>query len=482
MTIGKKISFGFAATIAVTAVTGFVSYHAMSEIRDVAVDVADNSLHCYRAITGINDRAQANETDIAQLLDGADAAGAAAIFKDMQANTIGLDQDFAEYEKSTGNDREDAGNFEKLQKRRSDFEPSWSRVLALYQAGKLEDARHIFLTECAPLFAPYMAQIDCMTLYQDRSLHASTDKLFTNVNRGVFSVELGAVVALGFGVALSVLITGSLSRALGRLSRRLEVSAQQTTLASGQLASSGQSLADGACQQAARLEETSTSLEEIGAMTQQNADTAQQACVLSKEAQIVSEIGNMAMDKMSIAISAIQKSAAETARVVKTINEIAFQTNLLALNAAVEAARAGEAGKGFAVVAEEVRSLAMRSADAARSTASLIEESVEKASGGVVIAAEVATALTEITRVSGDASRLVAKIAAANSDQNHGVEVVSKSVRRLDKVTQANAATAQESAAFAQSMSDQSEQLWEVVGDLLKLINGVGNKRESMAA
>ncbi len=151
MTIGKKISFGFAATIAVTAVTGLVSYRAMTEIRDVAVDVADNSLHCYRAIVGVNDPAQANETGIAQLLDGPDAAGASAIFKDIRENTMGLDRDFAEYRKSTGNDREDAGNFEKLRKLRTDFDPRFARVLALCRAGKLQEARQLFLTECAPV-------------------------------------------------------------------------------------------------------------------------------------------------------------------------------------------------------------------------------------------------------------------------------------------------------------------------------------------
>jgi len=184
--------------------------------------------------------------------------------------------------------------------------------------------------------------------------------------------------------------------ALGQVTEAVE----QVASASNQVSSASQSLAEGATEQAASLEETSSSLEEMASMTKQNADNAQQANTLAGEAQKAANDGNGAMQRMNDAINEIQKSSDETAKIIKVIDEIAFQTNLLALalNAAVEAARAGEAGKGFAVVAEEVRNLAMRSAEAAKNTTALIEESTKNAKNGVDIASEVSKKLEDIVQ------------------------------------------------------------------------------------
>src|SRR5439155_13291124 len=188
-----------------------------------------------------------------------------------------------------------------------------------------------------------------------------------------------------------------ISKPLAKIAGSLNQGAVQLSTASLQVAEAGQSLSQGAAEQASSLEETSAALEEMSSMTKKNAETAQQASTLSTETKTAADKGNAAMTKMSAAIEQIQKSAGETAKVLKVIDEIAFQTNLLALNAAVEAARAGEAGKGFAVVAEEVRNLAMRSAEAAKNTASLIEGSVTSARNGVAIAGDVGKSLGEIS-------------------------------------------------------------------------------------
>jgi methyl-accepting chemotaxis protein len=178
------------------------------------------------------------------------------------------------------------------------------------------------------------------------------------------------------------------------------------------------------------------------------------------------------MVKMSKAINDIQKSAAETAKIIKVIDEIAFQTNLLALNAAVEAARAGEAGKGFAVVAEEVRNLAMRSAEAAKNTAAMIEESVQNSRNGVSIAEEVGKTLEEITAASTKVNALVGEIAAASNEQAQGIGQVNTAVTQMDKVTQSNAAAAEESASASEELAAQATQLSGVVKDLLTLVGG----------
>jgi ABC-type transporter Mla subunit MlaD len=173
------------------------------------------------------------------------------------------------------------------------------------------------------------------------------------------------------------------------------------------------------------------------------------------------------MKRMTETIGKIKSSSDETAKIVGTIDEIAFQTNLLALNAAVEAARAGEAGKGFAVVAEEVRNLAQRSAEAARNTADLIEGAVRNADGGVKVTEEVSSVLDEISEGSRKVSDLVNEIAAASGEQAQGIEQVNLAVSQLDKVTQQNAANAEESASAAEELSSQAEEMRSLVGQFV---------------
>jgi methyl-accepting chemotaxis protein len=261
-------------------------------------------------------------------------------------------------------------------------------------------------------------------------------------------------------------IKNALNMALDNLEEVLAqaaVGSEQVTSAATQIANGSQALAQGASEQASSLEEVSSSLEEMASMTRQNADNSNQGKLLAGESQQSSLRGNEAMQRMADAIGKIKASSDATAKIVKTIDEIAFQTNLLALNAAVEAARAGEAGKGFAVVAEEVRNLAQRSAEAAKNTANMIEESVKNADGGVRITDEVASILNEIGEGSRKVNDLVAEIAAACGEQSKGIEQINLAVTQLDKVTQQNAANSEESASAAEELNSQAASLSQTV-------------------
>ncbi|MER2559638.1 MAG: methyl-accepting chemotaxis protein [Myxococcaceae bacterium] len=287
-----------------------------------------------------------------------------------------------------------------------------------------------------------------------------------------FAVAVGLLIAILIGATLAVFVTRSITLPVNRIINGLTASGEQVASASSQVSSSSQQLANGASQQASNLEEVSSSLEEVTSMTRQNADNARKANGSAKESAEAANRGASSMDRMNEAMQKIRSSATETAKIVKTIDEIAFQTNLLALNAAVEAARAGEAGKGFAVVAEEVRNLAMRSAEAAKTTASLIEESQRNAESGAALSEQVNGILREIVSSATQVTGLVAEVATASEQQTSGITQINTSVSQMDRITQANAANAEESASASEELSAQAVELNDMVEQLAQLVNG----------
>ncbi len=283
------------------------------------------------------------------------------------------------------------------------------------------------------------------------------------------SLSIGSVIGAAI---IWFVFSGRLTIKLKNVVEMLATATLQTAEAAKQVSSSAQSLAVGATEQSGSLQETSSSLQTISSTIQSNSQSATSAAKISSEARSVADQGNRAMQKMNDSISQIETSASATARIIKTIDEIAFQTNLLALNAAVEAARAGEAGKGFAVVAEEVRNLAVRCAEAARNTAEMIETSVKNARDGVSIAADVSKLLGSITFSSKNVNEVIQTIAEASHQQSDGIAHISAAMEQIEKLTQQNASTSEESAAASEELSSQSEQLRMVVEDLTVLVQG----------
>ena len=259
--------------------------------------------------------------------------------------------------------------------------------------------------------------------------------------------------------ALNLAIS-NLDDALGEVA----LSTEQVATAAGQINRGSQGLADGAYDQATSLQEISSSLQELSSMARQNASNAREAQSLAQSARASANRGVDRMGALSEAVVRIKAASDATARIVKTIDQIAFQTNLLALNAAVEAARAGDAGKGFAVVAEEVRSLAMRSAEAAKQTADLIEQGIRAAEGGVALNGEVLVQLGEIATHVNRVGEVTSEIAAASDQQYDGVEQINGAVEQMSGVTQQVASSSEQSASAAEELSAQAERVRTLVG------------------
>ncbi len=283
-------------------------------------------------------------------------------------------------------------------------------------------------------------------------------------------IGLGVVAIIGWSVSAYLIksITGPINRIIGLLS----ASAEQTHSAASEVSTASQSLAEGASEQAASLEETSSSLEEMASMTRRNAENATEAKTLANDAKVAADDGSRRVDEMNRAMGEIKSASDGVAKIIKSIDEIAFQTNILALNAAVEAARAGEAGAGFAVVADEVRNLAQRSAMAAKETAQKIEDSIVKSTRGVEISGQVATGLNNILDKAKKVDGLVAEIATASQEQRQGIDQINLAVNQLDKVTQSNAANAEETASASEELSAQAEALLEAVQELTMVVEG----------
>jgi len=302
------------------------------------------------------------------------------------------------------------------------------------------------------------------------------DTITKALHDGIIKIGVSIVIAMLLTVIGLTFITRNITGILKRVIAGMKEGTDMVASVSVQVSSSSQNLADGASTQAAGIEEASSSVEEMASMTRQNADNAGQANSMMADTRKVVDTANRSMTELTDAMQDISAASEETAKIIKTIDEIAFQTNLLALNAAVEAARAGEAGAGFAVVADEVRNLAIRAAEAAKNTANLIEGTVKRIKHGSEIVSKANEAFSTVAQGAKKVGELVEEISAASSEQAQGVEQINRAIAEMEKVIQTNASGAEESASAAEEMTAQAEQMKVYVADLVKIVGGTGHK------
>lgn len=321
-----------------------------------------------------------------------------------------------------------------------------------------------------------LKELNCLLV-----INAARNELLAPVQR-VKWISLALSVSMVVIVGLVIFfLARSLTKPINRAVESLLECAGQVGAASAQVAAASQQSAADSSQQAASLEEAASSLEELASMSRANAENAHQANILMTDTGRMVDEANNSMADLTESMAAISQASGETAKIIKTIDEIAFQTNLLALNAAVEAARAGEAGAGFAVVADEVRNLAMQAAESAKNTADLIEGTVTKVQAGSVLVDKTSQAFSQAAVSTVKAKDLVAEIASASQEQAQGVNQINAAISQMDLVVQRHAANSEESAGASQELNSQAEMMKVLVGDLVSVIGGRGQSDEGFA-
>jgi methyl-accepting chemotaxis protein len=473
LTISRRVAFATGFLCLVLAGLCAFTVTRFLGLRAVSTSIVRGS------IPGMINSAQANTLHAEnyaaslRLVLATSAAERAALRQEIDANSGQISQRLAAYE-STIVDDEDRKRYAAVTAARARYRAIRDQFFTLLETNHDEAAKFVTGPFEASLHA-YQQTIDALVTYRVANATERGTFLEKQVTLNVRVIVIAGLAALLLGLAASVFIVLGVNRILTRIATGLAEGADQVSGAAVQVSTASQSLADGTSQQAASLEETSASLEEVASMSKSNGESATKAKSLSGDTRAAAGRGSAKVTEMHQAMDAIKASSDEVAKIIKTIDEIAFQTNLLALNAAVEAARAGEAGAGFAVVADEVRSLAQRAAGAARETATRIADAVERSARGVTISQEVSVALGEIVEKANRVDELIAEIDTASHEQTRGLEQVNGAVLQMNQVTQDNAASAEESAAAAEELNAQAAAQMSAVSELRALVSGRRN-------
>jgi methyl-accepting chemotaxis protein len=516
--IGTRIAAAFAIVILICCAMSYFAYNRVCSIDEKAKVVGENHVPSVAALSNVTVRSYR----LLGLIRQHAASTSQQEMNDLDARIQLIhDANTADYKKyeNLPSDEHESALYAKVKQDRLAFNQLESAIRKDSQIGTAQANAAAMQTidrQLIPSLERYTDDIQAVVDYNNQGSMSG----MLEVKNAVASTIRGLVICLLLAVALAVVITiyivrsitkplemavctleqvsagdltaeldvegkdevGQMAKALNGMVTRLNQTMQEVantsaaaSASSQQLAAASESIASGAQEQAASLEETSASLEEITATVRQSADNAGQASQLAISSKDSALQGQDVVAKAISAMEEINAASAKISDIISTIDEIAFQTNLLAVNAAVEAARAGEEGRGFAVVATEVRSLAQRSAVAAKEIKVLIQDSLHKVEAGSVLVNRSGETLQGIVDSVKRVTDIVGEIAAASNEQSTGIEQVNKAMMQMDQVTQSNSAQTEELSATAEAMSDQAANVMRLIGTF-KLTNSSNNK------
>ncbi|CUI57036.1 methyl-accepting chemotaxis protein [Achromobacter xylosoxidans] len=520
LSIGTRLTLGFGTVLALLLALTGLSQYELTHIGGINRAITEQTWAKANAINIIDVTTRANARANLELIVNTDPRTAETLFARIDTNRKTIDQAL-ETLRPLFRTEDERQKLRLLEDVRGRYVKSFQGVGALLKRGERDAARQRLLEETLPLLDGLQDRvIEISRIQSAEMVDAGADSQRVIDNAGMLNLILSAMaVVLGglFAWRVSKSITAPLAQAVsvaetvargdlgqpihavtrdetGRLLRALHdmqdklagavrtirAGSETISSAAGQIAAGNTDLSSRTEEQAASLEETAASMEELASTVKQNADNARQANQLAASASEVAQRGGAVVSAVVSTMGDISASSRKISEIVSVIDGIAFQTNILALNAAVEAARAGEQGKGFAVVAGEVRSLAQRSAQAAREVKTLIEASVSKVAEGAGQAENAGTTMQEVVASVKRVTDIMGEIAAASQEQASGIEQVNRAVSQMDEVTQQNAALVEEAAAAAGSMQDQAHALVRAVG-VFRLSEDAA-RREAMVA
>ncbi|MFJ3047761.1 methyl-accepting chemotaxis protein [Herbaspirillum chlorophenolicum] len=511
MKIGARLAIGFGVVIALLIAIAALGNTQLARLTDgINLIVKDRYPKTVMANT-IQIQVNKIALDIRDILLTADAERIKALAADAAAADKKMNEGLMKMREVARTD-EDKRYIEATIAARDAYIPARDKLMALAQAGQVDEAKVFLPQQFMPVQVKYFIALDAMFDYQGGLMDAAGDAAAQDSGSARTIINSLAVVALLLAAAVALLVSRSITRPLinavavarrvadGDLSTHVEVKSKDETgelmaalklmnenlcsivsrvrsgtdtinHASGEIASGNMDLSSRTEQQAGSLEETASAMEELTSTVKQNADNARQANQLAVSASGVAVEGGTVVNQVVDTMASINESSRKIVDIIGVIDGIAFQTNILALNAAVEAARAGEQGRGFAVVASEVRSLAQRSATAAKEIKALIDDSVTKVDTGSKLVAQAGSTMTEVVSSVKRVTDIVAEISSASQEQSTGIEEINRAITLMDESTQQNAALVEEAAAAAQAMQEQAAQLMEAVS-VFKLEQG----------
>ncbi len=501
--IGQRVSLGFGVVVLTIVVMASAILSSLSHGATISAAMSvDMRLSDQATQTQLLAKDNANASLLVLVSSSADLQ--ARLKREISARDVSIATNLKELEAASSGLEEQAALVAEARKRHTTYVAGVKRIVDMVTAGKQAEAAFAADEEMIPMMTPFLgALLKVEELLQAKVIKVQTESSGLSKSTWWITVAAGlasVVLAIGAGVLVTRSITQPLSHALnmaervasGDLTATVEVRGEDevaqllralngmaqrlselvlrvrqladgVATASEQIASGNSDLSHRTEHQATTLQQTAASMEELSSTVAQNADNARQADELARGASSVAEQGGNEVGQVIHTMKGIESSSRKIADIISVIDGIAFQTNILALNAAVEAARAGDQGRGFAVVATEVRSLAQRSANAAKEIKSLINASVQRVGEGTALVDRAGLTMQEVVKSIGRVSQIMTEMSSAAREQRAGVAQVGQAVTQIDQTTQQNAALVEQSAAAAEGLRDQAQQLVQTV-------------------